>query len=214
MLAETKEASLAGKGTCVGKPIPEIQSKIIAITDEPIAGMQDACELPAGQIGELCVSGPCVTREYYNQPEATRLAKIADGDKIWHRVSDVGYFDEKGRFWFCGRKAHRVEIQGECGLQTLFSIPCEAIFNQLPGVKRSALVGIGKRPAQIPAIIIETEKNHQLTAEKILETAAANPLTAAIRHVFFHPAFPVDVRHNAKINREELARWATGKCKL
>jgi len=212
MLAETKEASLAGKGTCVGKPIAEIQSKIIAITDEPIASMQDAHELDAGQIGELCVSGTCVTTEYYNKPEATRLAKIADGDKIWHRVGDVGYFDAKGRFWFCGRKAHRVEMQSDTGTQTLFSIPCEAVFNQIPGVRRSALVGIGKRPSQIPAIIVETEKNQQLTAEKILEVAAANPLTAAIQHAFFHPAFPVDVRHNAKINREELARWATGKC--
>ncbi len=213
MLAETKEASLAGKGTCVGKPIPEIQSKIIAICDEPIACMQDASEVPDGQIGELCVSGPCVTTEYYNKPDATRLAKIADGNKIWHRVGDVGYFDEKGRFWFCGRKAHRVDIHSDTGRQTLFSIPCEAIFNQLPGVRRSALVGIGKRPSQIPAIIIETEKKHQLTTQKILEAAAANPLTAAIRYAFFHPAFPVDVRHNAKINREELAIWAAGKCK-
>ena len=103
-------------------------------------------------------------------------------------------------------------MQSDAGTQTLFSIPCEAIFNQIPGVRRSALVGIGKRPSQIPAIIIETEKNHRLTTEKILEVAAANPLTAAIRHAFFHPAFPVDVRHNAKINREELARWATEKC--
>jgi len=211
MLAETKEASLAGKGTCVGKPIAEIQSKIIAITDEPIASMKDALELPAGQIGELCVSGPCVTTEYYNKPEATRLAKITDGDKIWHRVGDVGYFDDKGRFWFCGRKAHRVEMQSTTGIQTLFSIPCEAIFNQIPGVRRSALVGIGKRPSQIPAIIIETEQNHQRTPEKILKAAAANPLTAAIRHAFFHPAFPVDVRHNAKINREKLATWAASK---
>ncbi|MFA6931292.1 MAG: fatty acid CoA ligase family protein [Lentisphaeria bacterium] len=214
MLAETQEATSAGKGTCVGKPIPEIQTKIITISDLPIAIMQDAQELPLGETGELCVSGPCVTKEYYRKPEATRLAKIQDGAKVWHRVGDVGYFDRQGRFWFCGRKAHRVEIHTEAGKQqTLFSIPCEAIFNKLPGVKRSALVGIGKRPTQIPAIIIETEQNHCLSDSDILKTAACNPLTTPIRHVFFHPSFPVDVRHNAKINREELARWAAKKLK-
>jgi acyl-CoA synthetase (AMP-forming)/AMP-acid ligase II len=210
MLAETKEASLAGKGTCVGKPIPEIQSKIIAITDAPIASLQDCQELPPGQIGELCVSGPCVTSEYYQQPEATRLAKISDAEqKVWHRVGDVGYFDEQGRFWFCGRKSHRVEIMGDSWPQTLFSIPCEAIFKQIPGVKRSALVGIGERPRQVPAIVIEAEKDQAPSKEQVLAVAAANPLTAAIRQVYFHPAFPVDVRHNAKINREELALWAS-----
>lgn len=210
MLAESKKSSLLGKGTCVGKPIPEIKAKIITISDKPIANMDDCQELPLGQIGELCVSGQCVTREYYNQPEATRLAKITEQDKIWHRVGDVGYFDEQGRFWFCGRKSHRVEITDEEGKQqTLFSIPCEAIFNTIPGVQRSALVGIGERPRQTPAIVIEAEKNNPPTKEQVLAAAAANPLTNTIRTVLVHPAFPVDVRHNAKINREELSRWAS-----
>ena len=37
------------------------------------------------------------------------------------------------------------------------------------------------------------------------------PLTASIKRAMFHPAFPVDRRHNAKIHREELAQWASAR---
>jgi hypothetical protein len=43
---------------------------------------------------------------------------------------------------------------------------------------------------------------------ELLNLAAGHSLTSPIRHVLFHPALPVDVRHNAKINREQLAAWA------
>ncbi|NMA43387.1 MAG: AMP-binding protein [Oligosphaeraceae bacterium] len=210
MLEEsTKERNLAGNGVCVGKPISEIEGCIIAISDAPVATMQDTEILPPGQIGELCVSGPCVTREYYSQPEANKLAKIHDGDKLWHRIGDLGYFDGQGRFWFCGRKSHRVEfLDQQNQTKTLFSIPCETIVNQIKGVRRSALVGMGSKPRQCPAIVIELEKNARLDQETVLAALAKNSLTAEIKKVFFHPELPVDLRHNAKINREELALWA------
>ena len=54
-------------------------------------------------------------------------------------MGDCGYLDQQGRFWFCGRVAHRVvTAQGP-----MYPIRCEAIFNQHPAIRRSALVGIG-----------------------------------------------------------------------
>ena len=47
--------------------------------------------------------------------------------------------------------------------------------------------------------------------EALKEMAAGNPRTRLIRTFLFHPAFPVDIRHNAKIGREQLAVWADGK---
>ena len=208
MLAETRSATDKGAGMCVGKPLAINQVRIIKITDEPIAAWDDTLVLPTGEIGEICVKGPVVTREYYKRPDATALAKIQDGDDIWHRIGDLGYFDEKGRLWFCGRKAHRVETGGV----TLHSVRCEALFNVEPGVRRSALVGVGKRPNQTPVIIIEPEPDsfNKLASDekRFLEIASQNPMTAPIKHVLFHRSFPVDVRHNAKINREQLAKWA------
>ena len=98
-------------------------------------------------IGEIVVAGPVVTQEYFNSPEANRLAKIADPARraFYHRMGDVGYRDNQGRLWFCGRK--------------------------------------------------------------LLERGAAFPHTWRIKTILFHPSFPVDIRHNAKIFREKLAVW-------
>jgi hypothetical protein len=45
-------------------------------------------------------------------------------------------------------------------------------------------------------------------AAELRTLAAAHPVTREIRTFLFHPRFPVDVRHNAKIHRLALARWA------
>jgi acyl-coenzyme A synthetase/AMP-(fatty) acid ligase len=123
-------------------------------------------------------------------------------------MGDVGWLDAEGRLWFCGRKAHRVVT----GQGVLFSIPCEAVFNNHPRVRRSALVGIGPPENRKPVIIVETQRSgwRGLAAE-LAALARANPRTLAIDTFLRHRAFPVDPRHNAKINREALAAWAAGE---
>ncbi|MCP5107109.1 MAG: AMP-binding protein [bacterium] len=189
--------------------------KIIKITDEPILAWDPYMELLEGEIGEIVVQGPWVTREYFNNEAANSLAKIPDGETFWHRMGDVGYLDEKNRIWFCGRKSHRVTSREG----TLFTIPCEAIFNQHPDVRRSALVGIGSPGNQEPVIIIEAENTERIPTHEVrkrlsqalLELGADYPHTKNIRRVLYHPSFPVDIRHNAKIFREKLANWAAEK---
>ena len=127
-------------------------------------------------------------------------------------MGDLGRLDQKGRLWFFGRKSHRVITAKE----TLFTIPCEAIFNNHPRVFRSALVGVGPRQQQKPLIIIELEKTQRRIdtrklEHELLEMAKANELTKNIETVLFHKAFPVDIRHNSKIFREKLSVWAEKK---
>ncbi len=215
VLSETRQRWAQGGGTCVGRPFPGIAWKVIRISDEPIASLDDVVELPPGQIGEIVVSGPVVTRQYVTRREANALAKIVEGSRVWHRMGDVGYLDDDGRFWFCGRKAHRVQTPAG----TMFTIPCEAIFNQHPAVYRSALVGVGAAGRQRPAIIVEPwphkrpkgARRRRILVEELSKLAGANPLTASIRDFLIHPAMPVDIRHNAKIFREQLAVWAARK---
>ncbi len=213
ILADTAERTRQGAGICVGRPLPGITLRIIAITDDPIAAWNDALVLPAGEIGEIAVRGAIVTTEYDRRPVETARAKIADADGgIWHRMGDVGYVDEAGRVWFCGRKSHRVTTAD----RTLFTDCCEAIFNEHPDVFRSALVGIGPRARQRPVIVIEPRpgrmpRDHAAEARviaELLELGSRHDITKPIADVLFHPAFPVDVRHNAKIGREKLAPWA------
>ncbi|MEK7222240.1 MAG: AMP-binding protein, partial [Nitrospirota bacterium] len=212
VLNETASLSHAGKGTCVGKALPDITMRVIRISDNAVPAWDDRLILPRGEIGEIVVKGLVVTRAYFKREQATALAKIPDGQSWWHRMGDVGYLDERDRLWFCGRKADRVRTaQG-----TLFTVPCEAIFNQHPGVFRSALVGIGPAGRQRPVIVIEphpdkfpaTPDATTRFTDELLRLGAANPLTAGITAVLFHRAFPVDVRHNVKISRDKLALWA------
>lgn len=213
ILGETAAETAKGGGTCVGRPVPQVTTRIIRITDDPIATWSESLVLPVGETGEIAVSGPIVTREYYKRPEATAIAKIhaADGT-VWHRMGDCGRIDASGRLWFCGRKAHRVETPN----RTLFTIPCESIFNQHPKVFRTALVGIGPRGRQTPVLYVELEKNIGNVDEAALISelqvlGAAHEHTREIKHILFHPGFPVDVRHNAKIGREKLAVEAEEK---
>ncbi|MBC2596099.1 AMP-binding protein [Ruficoccus amylovorans] len=213
VLEETQPLTDEGRGTCVGAVFPEMQARIIRLTDEPLAQMSDALCLPPGEIGEITVCGPSVTRSYEARPDATAAAKLsdpADPAKIWHRMGDLGYFDERGRLWFCGRKAERVRTaQGD-----LYTDCCEAIFNRQPDVYRSALIGLGQPGKQVPAIVIEPEPGkfpstpsaRQAFEKKILAVAATHPVTSPVKRVFFEQRFPVDVRHNAKIHRLTLAK--------
>ena len=150
-LEETAELTERGRGTCVGKPLPKVEVRIAKISDDWLGkeALEDA--LPPGDIGEIIVSGPSVTREYDNLPEATNRSKIRTEDRIWHRMGDLGYLDEKGRLWFCGRLAERIQI----GNKTYLTDCCEGVFNALPDVYRSALVSLEKNGERVPCIAIQ-----------------------------------------------------------
>jgi len=215
ILAETQHLTAKGAGTCIGYPNPHIEVSIIEIRDEAIAAWSDSLLVETGQVGEIVVKGPIVTQAYYNRFEQTTLAKIKSGDgtEVYHRMGDVGRFDEQGRLWFFGRKSHRVQTS-EC---TMYSVPCEWIFNQHEKVFRTALVGPGAPGAQKPVLVVELESqfkdaiNLEQLRTELLKLGAEFPKTRLIRNVLFHPRFPVDVRHNAKINRELLGRWAAAR---
>ena len=208
ILDETWSLSNQGKGTCVGHPIPGVEIKIIEISDQPILKWQDVIESGTNIVGEIAVKAEWATRTYFNRQDLTQLAKIEDGNSFWHRMGDLGRLDEKNRLWFYGRKNQRVVTEFE----TLYTIPCEAIFNQHPDVKRSALVGTGYKTK--PVIIIEpverikSQAARQKFTAELLERGAKSSLTQSITKVLFHEEFPVDVRHNAKIFREKLSLWA------
>jgi olefin beta-lactone synthetase len=212
ILTETRRFSEKGYGICIGRPINDLKICIIKITDDPIQKWSDDLVVEDGEMGEITVKGDLVTRQYFENPEADLKAKIGDKDSFWHRMGDVGWKDSKGRIWFCGRKSHRVVTKEN----TLFTIPCEAVFNNHPQVFRSALVGIGPFNQQKPVICIELKRrrhrlNKKTIKHELLELAGQNELTKDVKTILFHKSFPVDIRHNSKIFREKLARWAEKK---
>jgi acyl-CoA synthetase (AMP-forming)/AMP-acid ligase II len=212
ILGETREATDRGAGICVGRPVSGAEVRIIRITDKPITEWSDELLVGPDEVGEITVRGPMVSLSYWNRPAATEAAKIRDGETIIHRMGDLGYFDEQGRLWFCGRKAHRVAT----AKGTLFTDPCEGVFNTHPAVRRTALVALQRASGVEPAICVELEADRPapewsgLVAE-LAQLGAAYPHTREIHHFLRHPGFPVDIRHNAKIDREKLSVWATAR---
>jgi len=202
-----------GAGTCVGHLAPGIALRLIQITDEPIETFDETLVVPEGHMGEVCVRGPVVTEAYADEPEDTRRAKLQDpAGGVWHRMGDIGRLDDEGRLWFLGRKAHRLET--ERGVR--MNVPAENIFDQHPRVRRTALVGVGARGREVPLLVVEPlpgelPKSEVMTQAFIMQLRDIGrhaARTADIEHFLFHPAFPVDARHNAKIDNEALARWA------
>ncbi|MHC4829007.1 MAG: fatty acid CoA ligase family protein [Planctomycetota bacterium] len=209
ILSDTRHGTDSGKGVCVGRPVHGVEIRIIGTNDQPIPTWSEDLVLPTGEIGEIVVKGPMVTSSYYNRASSTELAKIAEADgAIRHRMGDLGYLDEQGRLWFCGRKSHRVQTASG----VMYTVPCEAIFNTHPDVYRTALVGLGARDQAKPVLCVELEPAARGRAAQVIAQlrtlAQEHDITCAIEGFFVHPAFPVDIRHNAKIFREKLAQWA------
>jgi acyl-CoA synthetase (AMP-forming)/AMP-acid ligase II len=213
ILSETRTATDAGAGVCVGQPVDSIRLEVITVSDEPIPEWNDELRVTAGEVGEIVVQGPQVTRSYYRAEHHDRFHKIADGDdRFLHRMGDLGYLDDQNRLWFVGRKSHRVETEGE----TLYPVPCEAVFNTHPHIYRSALVGVERNGRTTPVLCVELEPtssgvNRRNVTRELLEIADRFHHTRLIRTILYPREFPVDIRHNAKIKRAELAKWATKK---
>ncbi|MFG2713598.1 fatty acid CoA ligase family protein [Streptomyces goshikiensis] len=214
ILADTAAHSARGEGTCVGRPVPGTRVRVVPVTDDPLPVVTADRALPPGRVGEILVAGHSVSPRYHASPAADARLKsfepLPDGRLLtWHRTGDLGRLDEDGRLWFCGRASQRVRTTH----QELHTVRCEGVFNAHPLVRRSALVGIGPAGAQRPVVCVETARPLDEAAWTDLRAelrayARTHAATEPLREFLWHPGFPVDIRHNAKIGREELSRWA------
>jgi olefin beta-lactone synthetase len=193
---EISHQVIQGRGTCVGSPAPHTRIEIIEITDD-IIGHEDQMKiLGPGQLGEICILSRTVTPEYVGMADKTAEAKIQSSEgKLWHRMGDIGFMDHQNRLWFCGRKSHLIRMENK----TIPTIPIESIINQIPGIKKSALIC----PIKDPIIVIEGKKD--TSVENIIRDSLANDSRLRdIKGIQFLDKFPVDIRHNIKIDRLKI----------
>ena len=200
----THEATSAGNGVCIGSAVDGIDLQIV----EP-GGKPDEVGLPNGHTGEIWVSGPTVSRGYLFDEEADAIHKFTDQkNRIWHRTGDMGMKDTDNQIWFRGRTSQRV-LTSQGPLDT---VATERIFETHPGVFRTALVGVGPIDDQQPVLCVEpapdSNLSHAQIQQDLLKQANENPLTRTIDRIVITGPFPVDIRHNAKIQREQLALMA------
>ena len=203
---------LSGQGSFIGKPVPGAEVKILPVAKAPLPDYpQDHESLKLGQVGEICVAGKMVTAGYDRMPGATCDARFKIGKNEFHRMGDLGYFDQDNNLRFLGRKAECVYTANG----PIETERCEPAINQLGFVKKCALIGLGSTPPQEPCLVIEPDRQRmremgELALRKeILEACDRLFSQFNIQRVFFEKQIPVDARHNAKIHRLALSKkWS------
>ena len=201
---EVRKKSAKGAGVCLGRPVNGAKVRVIGISESAIRQWQDSLEVEPNVVGEITVQGGAVTESYIAREDANRLSKIQHEDGIIHRMGDVGYFDEEGRLWYCGRKSHRVITNND----VLFTEQIEGIFNVHPLVYRTALVGVDGEPVLWVELKKGVLENKDKIRSALIELAKEYPQASKIKVFLFMKKFPTDVRHNSKIIREELTLLA------
>lgn len=203
IISETAKFTDQGFGICLGRPVEGIRAEIISLRNEPIEKWEESLLLPDGDMGEIVLTGPLAGQHFFEKPEIDKLLKIKDNTSLWHRTGDMGWRDNKGRIWFCGRKDHRVFTEN----RDLFPVPCESVFKTHPAVLRCALLGEGVPPKQKPVMLVQLEPgaksvNQDQLRRELLQIAGKNIMTREIKTIRIVKDIPVDDFHRTKIRRE------------
>ncbi|MFA0848345.1 alpha/beta fold hydrolase [Curtobacterium sp. WHRI 8282] len=200
-----RAASRSGdEGICVGAPAANVRVRIApldgsgrstgALTDEP------------GITGEIVVAAPHVRDHYDRLWRTDRVSRLGVDDPRGHRTGDVGHLDAAGRIWVEGRLQHVLTTPD--GVVT--PVGPEQRIEGVDGVGRAGVAGIGPIGTQQVVAVVETDPaarrpglaSPQLAAA--VRAAAGVPLAA----VLVVPVLPTDIRHNSKVDRTRLSRWA------
>ena len=195
-IADIDLATLAavgpGRGVCVGHPVEGVQVRI-----EPLEGKD-------GEMGEIVVSAPWQSLGYDGLWAITDRARTVDEQGVeWHRTGDVGRLDAAGRLWVEGRIAHVVATADG----PVTPVPLEIAAEAATG-SRCAVTGVGSAGCAQVVVVVEQEGKAGLAGTDLDTTVRGALAPQALAAVLTVPAFPVDRRHNSKIDRTRLGRWA------
>ena len=194
-------------GVCVGMPVDSVELLI-----DPLDELGVPTGLPTsepGLLGEVRVRAAHQRLGYDRLWHTTHLASPADGT---HATGDIGTIDADGRLWIGGRTGHVIRT----ATGPVAPTPIERAVDMLDGIRRSAAVGVGPAGAQVVVVIAETSdagrRPRQSSLDRIdrIRAAVAEATGLDVVACLEVPSLPVDRRHNSKIDRTQLADWATG----
>lgn len=222
LLAIQQSASSPDSGVCVGLPIGSAHVRISTLDAAGVAVGEPMMQ--SGVLGEVVIAAPHLKQRYDRLWLTDRQAERAterhralgedeslnEGPTRWHRTGDVGHLDAAGRLWIEGRLSH--VITRPAG--PLAPVGIEQQLERVPGVRRTALVGVGPNGVQQAVAVVEPASGGPWAVRRPglapteLAAAARKASPEPLAAVLVVPTMPTDIRHNSKIDRTRLARWA------
>lgn len=199
---EEIEAAGPGNGVCVGHPTNGVEVMLSAL--DAVGNAVGPLSDESGVVGEVCIRAPHMRDGYDKLWMTSHAASQPTG---WHRSGDVGHFDEAGRLWIEGRIGHVVTT--EVGPVTPVGIErCVAL---LTDVADAGVVGVGPLGVQRVVVVVVPRagiRRPGLAAEDLADRVRGQVDGIDVAAVLTAPSLPVDKRHNSKIDRTRIARWA------
>ncbi len=198
----TIDAAGPGRGVCVGHPVPGAKVFVAPLGFDAAVPV---VAVPPGTTGEVLVSTPWLSDGYDRRWATERDARPLDAaGRRWHRSGDVGHVDAGGLLWIEGRSVHVVHT--DRGPVT--PVPVEIAAERVAGVLRCAAVGVGPVGCQVLVVVVETDAGDDDLAPTELAAAVRAEVRQPVAAVLQVSTLPVDIRHNTKIDRTLVARWA------
>lgn len=197
-----RHAAGSGSGVCVGRPVAGCRVRITPLTGGDVVAPPDVC-------GEVVVHASWMSSGYDRLWHTERVARPGVAGEVWHRTGDLGHLDVAGNLWIEGRVAHLIET----ARGPVTPVPVEVAAEAVPGVVRAAAIGVGPRGLAQVVVVVEIAESLQRSEPR--EGPASAALCGAVRAavtstsvaaVWVTEHLPVDIRHNAKIDRTKLSR--------
>ncbi len=197
------EAAREGDGVCVGSPLPGVQLRIqpFGVADASKPELTDQADVS----GEIWVRAASLMDGYDALWQTDQIDAAHPG---WHFTGDVGALDAQGRLWVQGRAVHVITTPD--GPVTPVGVEQRAAaalgLGSAAGALGVAAVGVGPSGTQQLVVVITGSGGPTagMDVTDRVRVAAGHPVAA----VLVRSELPVDIRHNSKIDRTEVARWA------
>jgi fatty-acyl-CoA synthase/long-chain acyl-CoA synthetase len=155
-------------------------------TEIRVVDPESGKEVPAGEVGEVCIRGWNQMIGYFRDEQRTQEAFDADG---WLHMGDLGRFDEDGYFYYVGRLKDMIRVGGE----NTSAEEVEALLQEHPEIHQSAVIGVpDDRMGEVVLAIVERTAGSSLTAEEIVAHCKARAANFRVpRHVRFVSEWPL-----------------------
>ena len=178
----------------IGMPFPSTE---VTVLDE------DERELPAGEVGEICVRGPQVMVGYWGRPDETSKVFTSQG---WFRTGDMGFMDERGCFTITDRKKDMIIVSGF----KVFPNQIEDAVALHPGVAEVAAIGVPDEKSGEVVKIVVVKRDPALTEPALLEHCRQHLTGYKVPKLVEFRTQPLPKTNLGKILRRQLREGPEG----